>query len=95
MFKGIRLGVLAAGYTLALGAPAFAQAVGGAFAGGPQAILTAIATAGLACGGALMTLAGLKKAIEVWIGHRDMYDGGGKLIGGGILAFGTAAAIGF
>jgi hypothetical protein len=79
---------------LGVGDPAFAQLVGGAL-GDPVTMIGNFARAGLTAMGACMACAGMYKGFQVWSGQRNLYDATTWLLGGGGLAIGTAAAIGF
>ncbi len=76
-------------------APAFAQAVGGTALGDPVTFIQGAARAALLAGGAVGTIAGGYKAVQVWTGGRNVYEAATWLVGGLMLFFGTAAVLGF
>src|ERR1700730_12653260 len=82
----------AVGLVVIAAAPVHAQAVA---LGDPVAFVQATARAGLLAGGAIGTLAGGYKAVQVWSGGRNVYEAATWLIGGLALLFGTAAVLGF
>jgi hypothetical protein len=63
--------------------------------GDPVVFIQNTARAGLLAGGAIGTLAGGYKAVQVWSGGRNVYEAATWLIGGLALFFGTAAVLGF
>lgn len=73
--------------------PALAQAVG--FATDPTAMIGGFARGCLAAMGAVITVAGGYKGVQVWSGHRDFYQAATWLLGGAALGVGTAAIAGF